>query len=261
MIKSILYVAFYIISELMVFDFEAQKELFNYYFNIFGDFSFVYFPVFIALVIFLFNDFIDMIKESFLFLKEVFIYKKSLITAYKNYTKFNILIVWILLSLVTFLFYKLSIRVYTLFFICIMLLITAFILRLSLYFKNIRLDSKLITFKDFFILGIFQVLSFIPGISRTVMFLGLGGIFGLNKIYLVKITFLSLLPVLFLKMSLPTFYNFNDILTFFIMVLFSLILIFIVYRLLTRHRFHKNYLYLMGIAIWTMLDLFFNNKI
>ena len=75
-----------------------------------------------------------------------------------------------------------------------MFFITALILYLAEGVKN---NTKMVSFKNAFILGIIQAIAILPGISRSGSTISMALILGIHKQKAAQFSFLMVLPIIF----------------------------------------------------------------
>jgi undecaprenyl pyrophosphate phosphatase UppP len=251
--------------EPFILDSKANIKIIEYYFGkhfLLSNYDLVYFALMLAIFIFFIPRFMKMFLEFFSFLKDVFRYKIKATAAFKEYKMFNMLVAIFSLSFFTFIFKVLFKPVFLdLKWICIIFILSSVLLKGLSLFKTIRIDSYSFKISDILIISFLNLLGFIPGVSHTFVIIFTGIMLGLELNILVYLSFLSLVPYIFinkLNFNVPSIDGFYGYLDFFIMLIFLLFIINFVYRILIKNKFYKFYLYLLGLGLWTIIDITFS---
>jgi undecaprenyl pyrophosphate phosphatase UppP len=147
------------------------------------------------------------------------------------------------------------------------MILSALILRLSEVFTVIKVDGKAFSVKETVLFTFAQALSVIPGSSRIVSLIALGKFMGSERKRLATFALISFMPVLIIQLltaNNDVVYIFNVLLAnwkIFLLIAGMVVLsLDLVVMLLTSITFYKFYYYIGGIALWTILDLFFSKR-
>jgi len=151
----------------------------------------------IAVIIAFYKDVIDLIKEFFLVIKDIFTGKFTL----KNMTPYRRFLIMIIVSLFPLIFiYPLKDKVETLFssvlFVGIALLITSVMLYICDKLVIGKKDMSNTSYSNALTVGIFQAVAVAPGISRSGSTITGGLICGFSKEYAFKFSFIMSLPTI-----------------------------------------------------------------
>jgi undecaprenyl pyrophosphate phosphatase UppP len=260
----------YILAEILPFSAEAQIILINYYFKYSfwnKDFEIMANLVFLLTIfVYFFRDFIKMFQE---FLKGVFFAfsgRASLKIISSDFKMLNILLVTLLIGTSAYCFYFIKTDYsYSKIFIASMLIVSGLLLRVSEIFTLVKKDPRVLSVRDSFVFSLLQVLSFIPGIPRTAVMMSLGKFMGVEKNHLIRMIFVSLVPILFLNLYHLGLVNVIEVIqsswtTCLVLLIILLSLMNWILSILRSTSFYKFYYYLVGLGVWTILDLLFAKR-
>lgn len=148
-----------------------------------------------------------------------------------------------------------------------MLILSGVVLRASETFAFIKVDGKLLGYREFFSFFIMQILSSFPGASRMALMMGSGKFMGVEKKHLIKFVFISFIPVLVVRLAfnIDSFYTLYSVLyghiwMFAVLTALTIVLTAVFVRVFNSVNFYKFYYYLIGLGVWTILDVFFSKK-
>ena len=273
MIASIIRLFSYMVAELLPLGGEIHFRLLNYYFKYpllsHESLVVVHIILIICLFIYFIKDIGRMFGESFRGLWIVASGRATIKRTCTDFKMLNMLLVIILITFVScFLMFLRSDYEYSLYLVGAMLILSAVILRVAEIFTLIKVDAKVMSFKEALIFGVLQALSVLPGIARPAIFMSIGKFLGIEKKHLAKMILISFIPVLIFELIFVT--GFDPIQTIYIIqhswllcsILFILAIISldIVFAVMTSPSYYKFYYYLVGLGIWTILDLFFAKR-
>ena len=273
MIASIIRLFSYMIAELLPLGGEIHFRLLNYYFKypLLSHESLVIVHVLLILSLFIF--FIKDIGRMFgEFFKGLWIVASGRATIKRTCTDFKMLNMFLVSVLITFvscfLIFLRADYEYSLYLVGGMLILSAAILRIAEIFTLIKVDAKVMSFKEALIFAVLQALSMLPGVARPAIFMSVGKFLGIEKKHLAKMIFISFIPVLTFELIFVTGFDPMQTLSIlqhswllcsilFILAIISLDIIFVV---TTSPSYYKFYYYLVGLGVWTILDLFFAKR-
>jgi len=148
-----------------------------------------------------------------------------------------------------------------------MLIVSGLTLRIPETFAHIKMDGRLFSYKEFFVFAFLQFLGALPGASRMAILMGGGKFLGIEKKHLIKFTFLSLTPVIFIRLAytVPAFGDISSVIEHNLiwmgaLTLLTMIVTSICVRVFSSVSFYKFYYYLIGIGAWTILDVLFGKR-
>ncbi len=272
MIREILNYFGYSIAELLPLDGRVHFELINYYFKYplleQDSLLVIYSAMFLGLFIYFIRDMFRMVYEFFDATRLLILGRATFRSVCSEFKMLNMLLVVIVTVIFYYPVYMWSINYdFSLYLSCGLMVLSAIILRLSEIFTLIKVDGQTFSIKETFILTLAQALSVIPGSSRVVSLIALGKFMGSERKRLATFALLSFMPILLIQLfavTNDTAHIFNILLAnwkIFIllagMVVLSLDLIMTILASLT---FYKFYYYIGGVALWTILDLFFSKR-
>ena len=234
------------------------KELFNT--NIFNDLNyeiFVNFASFIAILIIFWEDIIKIIKGFFSYI----VGNKK----YKNEFKYALMIIVgsIPVAIVGVLFKdKIESLLTRTWIVGIAFILTGISLLIVKSINGEKNDFD-ITYKDALIIGLFQAIALVPGLSRSGMVLVGCLLCGLNRESSLKYTFMLYFPVsigtmlLGFKDALEVGVSSTNLIYYFVSMLFAFLLTYLTYKVLSemvkKGRLWKFSIYLFIIGLFVLL--------
>ncbi len=262
----------YIVCELLPLGAEGHAGLLEYYFK----FSTVteqsrilcLSSLGLGILIYFYSDCYKLVKELF---KGIWLLVIGRGTVHQICTEFkylNLLISVVGVALASYVYFIFADHVvYSYYLIGAMLIVSGLVLRLSKTFAFIKVDGRLLGYREFFSFFFIQVLGSLPGASRMALMMGGGKFLGVEKKHLIKFVFLSFIPVVFIRLAfnLDSLYTLYSVLYgnmwWFIGLTFSTLLFTTVcVRIFNSVSFYKFYYYLIGLGLWTILDVFFAKR-
>ncbi|MCX6112631.1 MAG: undecaprenyl-diphosphate phosphatase [Proteobacteria bacterium] len=273
MIASIIRLFSYMIAELLPLGGEIHFRLFNYYFKYpllsYESLVIVHVLLILGLGIYFLKDIGRMFGEFF---KGLWIVASGRATIKRTCTDFKMLNMFLVSILITFvssflIFLKTDYE-YSLYLVGALLILSAAILRIAEIFTLIKVDARIMSFKEALIFAALQALSMFPGVARPAIFMSIGKFLGIEKKHLAKMIFISFIPILIFELIFII--GFDPIQTINILyhswllcvILFALLIIAldVIFVITTSQSYYKFYYYLAGLGLWTILDLFFSKR-
>ncbi|MBN1114651.1 MAG: undecaprenyl-diphosphate phosphatase [Oligoflexia bacterium] len=261
----------YLVAEMLPLDGYAHQRLISYYYGaekLEQEFMIViYISLALGLCIYYSKDLLRMFTDSFRGFYSVLSGRRSFRVTSTNFKMFNIFVTMSVMTIIVFPLLNLGELDFGVDRVAVIFLVTALILRLSTSFTLVKVDGRYLDIKEILVLSLVQIIGLIPGFSRTAMLIGVGSFMGTEKKYLVKLVLISFIPLLVLKlffMGVPASSVFWIVLERWYLLLFFtgvvMLLIKLLYYIVFSNRFYKFYLYLAGIGIWTLLDVYFSKR-
>jgi len=272
MIRDILNYFGYAIGELLPLDGRVHFEFLNYYFKYpllsTDSLLVIYSAIFLGLFIYFIRDIFKIFYELF---KAINLLLRGRATIYSVSTELKMLNLFLVTLIASIVYLPIAIWSsqydFSLYLSCALMIISAALLRLSEIFTLIKVDGKVFGVKESVILIAAQVVSVIPGFSRVASMMALGKFMGSEKKRLATFVLISFMPMVIIQifcMNSDGLYVLNTLLAnwklFLIisgMVVLSLDLVMLI---LVSPGFYKFYYYIGGVAIWTILDMFFSRR-
>lgn len=262
----------YQVCDLLPLGSETHVKLVSYYFNyeaISGHQKIVCL-ILLALSIFTYfiSDFYKMIKESFRATWLLFIGRGTVREVCTDFKYLNMLLSVLTVSASAYFSFMLGDHLGSSYYLIGgMLLVSAFALRVSETFAFVKTDGKLLGYREVFGFVVLQLLSSFSGASRMALMMGGGKFMGIEKKHLIRFIFLSLAPVIIIRIvmlypDMNAVYEtvIGNIWTFIILFFCCLVFLAISMRIFVSEGFYKFYYYLAGLGIWTILDFFFSKR-
>ncbi len=262
----------YIVLDILPLGAESHADLINYYFNypsITNEIRILCLSSMgLGLFLYFIFDYYKIFKEFFKGLRLILIGRGTIKQVCTELRSLNMLISIIGVVVACYLSYEflpdLNNNMYL---IGSMLIISGLTLRIPETFAHIKMDGRLFSYKEFFIFASLQFLGALPGASRMAILMGGGKFLGVEKKHLIKFTFLSLTPVIFIRLAY-TVSNFeaissvleNNLTWMGVLTLLTMILTSICVKIFSSVSFYKFYYYLIGIGAWTILDVLFGKR-
>jgi undecaprenyl pyrophosphate phosphatase UppP len=272
MIKDILNYFGYAVAELLPLDGRVHFEFIHYYFKYpllnADSLLIIYSAMFLGLFIYFIRDIFRIAHDLFGAVRLLFLGRATVRSVCAEFKMLNLLLVTVIATVVYYPVYVWSARYdFSLYLSCALMMVSALILRLSEVFTVIKVDGKTFNIKETVIFTFAQALSVIPGSSRIVSLIALGKFMGSEKKRLATFALISFMPVLIIQLltaNNDAAYIFNVLLVnwkIFLLISGMVVLsLDLIMMLLTSPTFYKFYYYIGGIALWTILDLFFSKR-
>jgi undecaprenyl pyrophosphate phosphatase UppP len=260
----------YILAELLPFSPDAQIALIDYYFKYSfwnNDLAIIAnFVLMVGIFIYFLRALINMLKEI---LRAVFFAlsgRASLRIISSDFKMLNIFLISVCTSIAAYFFYFIKTNyTYSKYIIASMMIISGLVLRMTEVFTLVKKDPRVMDARDAIIFSFLQVLSFVPGVPRTAIMMSFGKFLGVEKKHLVNMIFISLLPVLFLNLYHLGLSNIIPVVQtswLLCLILFFMLIFFMgwILSIIKSTSFYKFYYYLIGLGLWTILDLLFAKR-
>lgn len=272
MIHDILRYFGFVVGEMLPLDGRVHFEFMHYYFKYplltSDSLLIIYCAILLGFTLYFIRDIFKIIYDVLKSIKLLVLGRATVVSVCTEFKMLNLFLVTILATAVYYPVAVWSSRYdFSLYLSCGLMIIAAVILRLSEVFTIIKVDGKAFGVKESAVLTMAQVLGVIPGFSRVASMMALGKFMGSEKKHLATFVLMSFIPVVIIQLLLVNNdYNYIlNVLTinwkiFFIisgMVVLSLDLVTLI---LTSPSFYKFFYYIGGVALWTMLDLFFSKR-
>ena len=270
MILSLIKLFGYILVDLFPFSADAHIRLIDYYFKYSfwnNDFAIIVnFVLMLAIFIYFFKYLVKMVEEI---VKSTFFMlsgRASIRVISSDFKMLNIFLVTVCTSVAAYFFYFIKTDYnYSKYLIASMLIISGLVLRLTEVFTLVKKDPRVMNTRDAFLFSLLQVLSFIPGLPRTAIMMSLGKFLGMEKKHLAKMVLISLIPMLFLNLYYLGLGNVLPVIQsswLLCLLLFFVLMLFMnwMFSVITSVNFYKFYYYLVGLGVWTILDLLFSKR-
>ena len=272
MIHDVLRYFGFAVGEMLPLDGRVHFELMHHYFQYpiltSDNLLVVYSAILSGFFLYFIRDIVKIVHE---FLKSIKLLILGRATIISICTEFKMLNIFLVTLMATIVYYPIAVWSYrynfSLYLSCGLMVLAAVLLRLSEVFTIVKINGKIFGIKEAAVFTVAQVLSVIPGFSRVASMMALGKFMGSEKKHLATFVLMSFLPVVIIQLFLVNSdYNYIvSVLTtnwkmFFIvsgLVLLSLDLIMLI---LTSSSFYKFFYYIGGVALWTILDLFFSKR-
>jgi len=272
MIQEILKYFGFAVGEMLPLDGRVHFEFMHYYFKYplltDDNLLIIYSALLLGFMLYFIRDIFKIACE---FLKSIKLLLLGRATIMSVCAEFKMLNLFLVTLMATAVYYPVAVWSYrydfNLYLSCGLMIIAAVLLRLSEVFTIIKVDGRLFGIKETAVFTVAQVVSVIPGFSRIASMMALGKFMGSEKKHLSTFVLMSFIPVIVIQLLLInsdytyvlTLLKFNWKIFFIIsgMVVLSLDLIVLI---LTSPSFYKFFYYIGGVALWTILDMFFSKR-
>ncbi|MEI6080444.1 MAG: undecaprenyl-diphosphate phosphatase [bacterium] len=273
MIASIIRLFGYMIADLLPLGGEIHFRLMNYYFKYpllsYESLVIVHVLLILGLSLYFSRDILNMFGEFF---RGIWIIASGRATIKRTCTDFkmlNMLLVTILVSFVAFflIFLRMDYE-YSLYLVGAMLILSAIVLRVAEVFTLIKIDAKVMNFKESMLFALLQALAMFPGVARPALFMSVGKFLGVERKHLAKMVFISLIPILVFELVFVVGVDPTQIIGILyrswllcaILLALLIIALDVVFVITTSSSYYKFYYYLAGLGVWTILDLLFAKR-
>ena len=272
MIKEILNYFGYALAELLPIGGKVHFEFLNHYFKypLLGadPLLIIYSALLVGLFIYFIRDIFRILIEIFKALRLLLIGRATIRSVCTEFKMLNLFLVTIVATAVYYPIARISYEYsYSLYLSCGLMIVSAVLLRLSEVFTIIKVDGMVFNKKETLLFTVAQALSVIPGFSRIASMMALGKFLGSEKKHLAGLVLLSFIPLVIIQLSFMNSdvnYIFNILYVnwkvFLIVAGLIVLSLDFILMLLASPSFYKFYYYLAGIAVWTILDMFFSKR-
>jgi len=262
----------YEVCELLPLGAEAHAKLISYYFNYptvsYEERIICLLALGIGVFIYFISDFYKMIKEAFRATWLLLIGRGIVSHVCKEFKYLNLLLSVVAVGAVYYPAHLLSEHIGNSYYLIGgMLIVSAFFLRISETFAFIKMDGRLLGYKDAFCFVALQIISAFPGASRMAIMIGGGKFLGIEKKHLIKFVFLSFVPVIFIRLGfyledVNTLFQivYQHLWMFVALTLACVVFVAIAMKIFVSEGFYKFYYYLAGLGAWTILDVLFGKR-
>ncbi len=272
MIQDVLRYFGFVIGEMLPLDGRVHFEFIHYYFKYplltSDSLLIIYSAILLGLILYFVRDISRIVYESIKSIKLLLLGRATVISVCTEFKMLNLFLVTLIATAVYYPVAVLASRYnFSLYLSCGLMVLAAVLLRLSEVFTIIKVNGRLFGVKETALFTLTQVISVIPGFSRVASMMALGKFMGSEKKHLATFVLMSFIPVVIIQLLLINS-DYNSVLSvltvnwkiFFIisgMVVLSLDLITLI---LTSPSFYKFFYYIGGVALWTILDMFFSKR-